>query len=158
MQRNKYELRSLEVENILSNPPHLFALWGVIFIITIMFGLLCLLNSFKVHETITIPVEISNVGGIVELKLNTVISEKVRVGQSAMILLNSINPGKDKQPLTGVIDRIAFNQFNAPIIFFRNMATNRFFSPGMIGSIEITISEKTFFQLLFESFSLKNKV
>jgi|GEM_PF-5565005 len=155
MQRNKYELRSTEVESVLSDPPHLFASWGIISIIAVMVGLLCLLNSFKVHETITIPVEISKVGGIVELKLNMVISEKIKVGQSAMILLNSINPGKGKQRVTGVIERIAFSQFNAPIIFFRNMETNCFFFPGMIGSIEITVGEKTFFQLLFASFLLK---
>src|SRR6187549_3404119 len=98
MQRNKYELKSAaEEETVLSNPPHLFVSWVMIFIIAIILGLLCLLNSFKVHETITIPVEISKIGRIVELKLNTDIPEKIRVGQSAMILLNSISYGKDKQ-------------------------------------------------------------
>lgn len=151
MKENGYDRKNTEVLEIMNNSPHFFVSWGILIIIGIMLGLFFLLNKFAIDETITIPVEIAKAGEITELKLNTNIPDKVKVGQFVFVSIDTLNPDKNKVELIGVVDRISSGQYNAPIILIKFQMFPTYLFPGMIGNIKVSLGQKTLFRLLVES-------
>lgn len=79
--QNKYEIRSQEVQEVLSTPPRFLTRWGnPLVTLVLALGLICL-SRYKVTQTIRLPVQISEANDKLALMVDFSFSDQIEVNQ-----------------------------------------------------------------------------
>jgi hypothetical protein len=85
---NKYELRSREVQDVLSTPPRFLTIWGNLLVTSILIAGFTFLGRYKIARTIKVPVQITETRDRVGLLVDSALAEQVEVNQQLMIKTN----------------------------------------------------------------------
>lgn len=146
---NKYEIRSQEVQEVLSTPPRFLTLWGNLIVIGALAAGFLLLGRYKVMRTVKVPVQIANVNGKVGLIVDPALSGQVKVNQQL-----KLQTGRDSfvyGSIAGVFDTTIAGSSKKCLMFAAHSSDHFFGNPvwngGTYSQAEIQTGETTFLRL-----------
>ncbi|KAA2238619.1 hypothetical protein F0L74_20560 [Chitinophaga agrisoli] len=153
---NRYELRSDDVQEVMNNPPHMLITWGIVMILAVLCILFVVLDRFRIHEKLHLPVLVAAMKAgeedsvTVILTLNIAMPTKVRTQLPAQLTINPLRDGGPPLSLSGAIDSIAYAQYGVPLIFIKAGHRDQAIKPGMPGVVAINIQERSLFSMLLD--------
>jgi hypothetical protein len=162
MTDNKYQLHNDVVQQIMNNPPHVLITWGNTVILLILGILFFVLNTFRIHEKATLSIRIGppaqdrsgTHGNDLVLLSNMPLPQKVKEGQWARLsIISSVR--STRQSITeGSIHRVTTDQYDAPVIHFSSQEPHFQGQPGMIGTLQIKIDDRSLLSMLLDKLRL----
>lgn len=148
--QNKYELRSQEVQEVLSTPPRFLTFWGNVLVVVVLATGLFFLSRYRVAQTIWVPVRTIEVNGNTALVVDTSFAEQIKVQQKLKI---ETRPGNItiEGTITEIIDTTISNSSKLVLLLTEissgNFTDKTALSRGMNGEAKIRISEQSLLDL-----------
>ena len=88
---NKYEIRSQEVQEILSTPPRFLTFWGTALVVLVLIVGLVFLSNYKLAQTVKLPVQVVEVNGRIGLIVDSALGSQVTFKQQLKLKLQDEN-------------------------------------------------------------------
>jgi len=163
MEKNKYELRSNEVQEVMKSPPNRLIRWGNTVVVSLIVIAMLIANTFMLPVKVTLPFQISSiefstdkdsclVGGMLGAQMPQSFSN----GLKAIVRLDNLTMSKlgnlrVKTFKVGPYNKITFQLVARAQKWLLTDSENQVsLAPNMIGTIEVTIGEKSMLQLFWE--------
>lgn len=146
MPTKKYEIKSNDLQELMSKVPHLFIVWGNFFVFIFLFTSLSMLNGFTIYEKKSIPVrivEISKNGTSADslrMVLSTHDTKKINISQPIDLHVEL----EGNKPISGRIIKISRNKYYESLLNIVVKKPGHAIETGMIGNAEIVIQETSF--------------
>lgn len=89
--QNKYEIRSQEVQEVLSAPPRFLTRWGNALVTVVLAIGLMFLSRYKISQTIRLPIQITEANGKMALMVDFAFAYQIKVNQKLKLYTKNDN-------------------------------------------------------------------
>ena len=148
---NKYEIRSQDVQEVLSTPPRFLTIWGTALIVVVLTLGVVFLSGYKISQTMLVPVQVIETDGRVGLMIESALAVQIKTNQQLKLQLKNDNISIEGN-IVGIIDT-AVNISHMKILFLSEYSSRKLHEKlalnGVInGEAEIHIGKKSLWNLL----------
>jgi hypothetical protein len=151
--KNKYEIRSQDMQEVLSTPPQFLTFWGTAIIVVLLFLGVLFLSTYKVAHTIKVSAQIIQMDGKSGLMIDSAEVVSVKAGQKFKLQVKNRNKNISIEgSITAIIDT-TFELSKRKILVLAESSSNQLqekliLNGTIIGDVEIQISEISLLHLL----------
>jgi hypothetical protein len=148
--KNKYELRSQEVQEVLSTPPRFLTHWGTALVIVVLLAGIFILSQYKIAQTIKVPAEVIETNGKLVVMIDSALAIPITLGQPLKII-SKMGTITIEGSIAQIIDT-TINMGAKKFLLLSENSSNIFpgklsLAAGMKGEAEIQIAKQSLLQL-----------
>ena len=151
--QNKYEIRSQDMQEVLSTPPRFLTFWGTAIVVVILFFGVLFLSTYKVVQTIKVSAQIIKIAGKSGLMIDSAEVVRVKTGQKFKLQVKNMNKNISIEgSITTIIDT-TIDLSQKKILVLSESSSNQLkeklaLNGTIIGDVEIQISKNSLLHLL----------
>lgn len=142
---NKYEIRSQEVQEVLSTPPRFLTLWGNMIVIGVLIAGLIFLGRYEVMQKIKLPVQLTEANGKLALIVDADAAGQLKVNQPLKLHTGDDQIVKDK--IIAILDTIIGTRPNKTLILSLPSSNQLPIQPVANANAEIETGRSSLFHL-----------